>query len=106
MKHRNYDVIVAWAEGKTVQVRYGPNSHIWIDALPQKNAPNFNDEKVEWRIKPQPIIIKYCLALMRYKSEEYYTAVFRQDEYFLIEFINSENFAKWVSDWLELEVPE
>ena len=47
MKHRNYDVIVAWAEGKTVQVRYGP---IWHDVLNKIDTPNFNDEKAEWRV--------------------------------------------------------
>lgn len=114
MKHKNYDVIVAWAEGKTIQVRYGPTSNIWLDALPHKDAPNFNDEKVEWRIKPQPTILTYRIALMRASIDNdydnskinYYTAIFNNSEYFSIEFMNSENFVKWVSDWLELEVPE
>ena len=112
MKHKNYDVIVDWAEGKTIQVRCIDTT--WIDVLPQSEVPNFNAENLEWRVKPQPTIIKYRLALMRNTTDpcyidssvEYYTAVFGNSETFINEFINSELFVKWVSDWLELEVPE
>lgn len=111
MKHKNYDVIVAWASGQTIQYKV---TDTWSDVESNEYlfspenfySPNFNNKKLEWRIKPQPTLIKYRLALMRHKSEEYYMAVFNSNEYFLIEFINSENFVKWVSDWLETEALE
>ncbi len=63
MKHKNYDVIVAWAENKPIQVRHIDT--IWIDVLPQKEVPNFNAENLEWRVKPEPNILTYRIALMR-----------------------------------------
>lgn len=111
MKHKNYDVIVAWAAGQTIQIRYGT---IWHDVLNKIDTPNFNDEKAEWRVKPEPTILTYRIALMRASIDNdydnskinYYAAIFNNSETFLVPFMNSENFVKWVSEWLELEVPE
>lgn len=48
MRHKHYDVIVAWAEGKTVQF-FNPISEQWEDV----RGPSFS-ECHEWRIKPEP----------------------------------------------------
>ena len=48
MKHKHYDVIVAWAEGKTVQVL--DESEKWSDVIVE--FPMF-DKRGEYRIKPE-----------------------------------------------------
>jgi hypothetical protein len=112
MKHKYYDVIMAWAEDKPIEFRivYGDNTKSdWIcfdDVGDTKKSPNFDSGTIEWRVKPQTKTIKYRLALMSYKSERYYTAVFTMSEEHLIEFENSTNFVKWISDWIEQEVEE
>ena len=53
-KHKWYDVIVAWAEGKEIQFRpMGKSDHIWSNYPLQKSSPDFNIETYEWRIKPE-----------------------------------------------------
>ena len=114
MKHKYYDVIVKWAEGQPIQYRFIVITDVvgrskWVDLSDPycfNKFPNFNDGNVEWRIKPETKVIKYRLALMSYKTEEYYTAVFNTSEHFLIEFMNSANFVKWLSDWIEYEVTD
>ena len=49
MKHKHYECIVAWAEGKEIQVRSGKND--WED-LTTKYPDWF--QNYEYRIKPQP----------------------------------------------------
>ena len=49
MKHKHYDCIVAWAEGKKIQVKeYG--STIWEDL---HCTPSWSSH-VNYRIKPEP----------------------------------------------------
>ena len=48
MKHKHYDMIVAWAKGEKIQARLkGGEWH----ALPH---PNWNGKYIEYRIKPEP----------------------------------------------------
>jgi len=50
MKHKHYDCIVAWAEGKTIEYRandYGD----WEEL----DKPNF-DERCQYRIKKEPVV--------------------------------------------------
>lgn len=47
MKHKHYDVIVAFAEGKTIQSRFGC---FWVDDA----NPSFNSPQFEFRVKPEP----------------------------------------------------
>lgn len=105
MKHQYYDVIKAWAKGKVIQFKDdGLNERCqnWNDC----SSPDFNDPHKIWRVKPKPLVLKYRIALMSHKSEEYYTAVFNNSEYFLREFVNSADFVKWVSNYIEQEVEE
>jgi hypothetical protein len=49
MKHKHYECIVAWAEGKEVQVRC--EKHDWEDM--NTNYPDWYTN-YEYRIKPEP----------------------------------------------------
>ena len=51
-KHRWYDVIVAWTEGKEIQFSYDGNQ--WEDLGEHHNLNAFNASFLEWRIKPKP----------------------------------------------------
>ena len=54
MKHKHYDVIVAWLEGKDVQYRRGADE--WKDCSPHTSkcfVPDFQ-RTCEFRIKPEP----------------------------------------------------
>lgn len=65
-KHRWYDVIVAWAEGKKVQFKW-PDVD-WIDFNHTNEAldilPAFNADGIKWRIKPETITKRYRMALL------------------------------------------
>jgi hypothetical protein len=104
-------VIKAWGKGQKIQVRYGPSSHIWIDFVMNSQSPNFDAENIEWRIKPQTKTLKYRIALMRdqdgpCQTSDYHIAVFNNSEDFIVEFLKSRDFVKWVSDYIETEVTE
>ena len=47
MKHKHYDCIVAWAEGKDIQWN---NNGVWHNV----NANPFWHDLTEYRIKPEP----------------------------------------------------
>ena len=51
MKHKHYDCIVAWAEGKPIQFRYNTISE-WTDAGPRGKIGWY--DCYEYRIKPEP----------------------------------------------------
>lgn len=70
-KHKHYDVIVAWAEGKTVQFK-SPADNEWIDVVPSSDAssPAFRSH-VEYRIKPET----------EYRHRAFYPVVFVGQEY-------------------------
>src|SRR5690625_1737966 len=56
-RHKYYNEIVAFAEGKTIQAKYIgiPNEGIWVD----DHAPYFDNSKYEFRIKPEPKYIPF-----------------------------------------------
>ena len=49
MKHKHYDCIVAWAEGKKIEVDYG--NGVWLDV----ENTNWKTEN-NYRIKKEPVI--------------------------------------------------
>jgi len=55
-RHKHYDVIVAWAEGKEIQFREKP-SDVWNDFKTWDAAPTFHSE-LQYRIKPEPDVVK------------------------------------------------
>jgi hypothetical protein len=56
MKHKHYDVIVAWAEGKKIQIKANEK---WFDLNNYASASFCN--YAEYRIKPEinPDVVKY-----------------------------------------------
>lgn len=48
MKHKHYDCIVAWAEGKEIQVRW--NKGVWFKLIDSVWSDN---DEIEYRIKPE-----------------------------------------------------
>jgi hypothetical protein len=57
MKHKHYDTIVAWAEGKQIQWRDPKDDERWSDI----KIPNWLED-CEYRIKPEPDVVKYLIC--------------------------------------------
>lgn len=91
-RHKHADVIIAWAEGKDVQVwDYG-----WHDVTVE--TPNFRFEK--YRIKPPAK--KYRVALFESDTSVYYTSTADtpEDANF---YEKGRGFIRWLTDWVEYE---
>ncbi len=107
MRHKYYDVIVAWAEGKEIQYRHKHHykSGKWIIVKPENfsNSPNFSNDDVEWRIKPEIKTLKYRVALVhQFKDKN-----IKELEFYIPEDMVQEpdsNFIRWVTDWVEVEI--
>lgn len=54
-KHKYYNEIVAFAEGKTIQARIKEDAWTWFDTP----NPQFGDNVYEFRIKPEPKYIPF-----------------------------------------------
>jgi len=54
-RHKHYETIVAWAEGKEIQFRAKP-SDVWNDFKTWDAAPTFHSE-LQYRIKPEPDVV-------------------------------------------------
>ena len=120
MKHKYYDVIVAWAEGKEIQSKgiSESNWETWYGEDPQ-----FDSTRLLWRIKPDTLKIKFRVALM--KNNSYGYAEYTTRNYTLVQTncteiqpnekgerwyqscLNPEThefFIKWITNWIELEI--
>lgn len=53
-KHKWSEVIKAWADGQVIQSRQIGNTY-WNDN--DDKLPAFNSDRLEWRIKPEDIIL-------------------------------------------------
>ena len=62
MKHKHYDLIVAWAEGKQIQARPIGSSE-WVDFC----NPQWNGNYSEYRIKPKPDVVVYSRIMGKFK---------------------------------------
>ena len=94
-RHKHADVIIAWAEGKDVQI-WDEGTKYWCDIV--KIIPFFMGDK--YRVKPPPK--KYRVALFRFSSEaaSTYTACTGTQE----EADSYEQhgcFVRWLTDWVE-----
>lgn len=92
-RHKHADVIIAWAEGKDVQV-WNESMSKWIDLA--GGQPNFMSDK--YRIKPQAK--KYRAALFNNGKPYTSTADSPEDEAFLQ---RAPGFVRWLTDWIEYE---
>jgi hypothetical protein len=93
---------MSWANGKTVQYKFdGP----WRD-FSNDSHYSFNDEDIQWRIKPTNNIFKYRVALMKYVDCDYYTNTISssknscysiEEQHDMTE--NDPNFVCWMDDY-------
>lgn len=94
-RHKHADVIIAWAEGKDVQV-WDDINNMWCDLTLE--APNFNSKT--YRIKPPAK--KYRVALFESDTSVYYTSTADtpEDANF---YEKGRCFIRWLTDWIEYE---
>lgn len=91
-RHKHADVIIAWAEGKDVQV-WDECAKCWCDIV--KSIPFFMGDK--YRIKPPAK--KYRVALFND-----YTRVYTADNMNDASSYEKErSFVRWLTDWIEYE---
>ena len=93
-RHPHADVIIAWAEGKDVQVWDGLNNK-WCD-LTLKD-PNFCGKS--YRIKPPAK--KYRVALFSYSGGPYIITADTQEDVGFFE--AAHGFIRWLTDWIKYE---
>lgn len=94
-RHKHADVIIAWAEGKDVQV-WDECAKCWCDIV--KSTPFFMGDK--YRIKPPAK--KYRVALFESDTASTYTACTDiQEEADGYE--QRRSFVRWLTDWVEYE---
>ena len=94
-RHKHADVIIAWAEGKNVQV-WDDINDMWDDLTVE--APTFMSKK--YRIKPPTK--KYRVALFRAGDEEP-QAVVVNSQVTAGNFESRSYFVRWLTDWIEYE---
>lgn len=92
-RHKHADVIIAWAEGKDVQV-WDENNKCWLDVV--ADCPKFRLFD-KYRIKPPAK--KYRVALFCDGSEGYTSTADNQET--SNEYEGMYNFARWLTDWIE-----
>ena len=94
-RHKHADVIIAWAEGKDVQV-WDKNNERWCDMV--LADPNFRADK--YRIKPPAK--KYRVALFEGDPSTYYTSTADTQEGVGF-FEAAHGFIRWLTNWIEYE---
>lgn len=95
-KHKHYNEIVAWAEGKQIQFKRIADGE-WEDCC---FKPNFT-ESTEYRVKPEPVKIFYKRYLTIHNTIciENKTSGYNPE--------NSKLFKKWIDiEWQEYEVED
>lgn len=91
-RHKHADVVIAWAEGKEVQV-WDKNNERWCDMV--LADPDFMADK--YRIKPPAK--KYRVALFND-----YTSVCTADNMKdASSYEKDSGFIRWLTDWIEYE---
>lgn len=100
-KHPHYDVIVAWAEGKTIQTWSGED-RTWYDWTLSHAAPCFYRDN-EYRVKPKTFRYRTYLLKACYNDAHYVESV--------SEAANKRHprpewpqFVRWLGDWQEVEI--
>lgn len=95
-RHKHADVIIAWAEGKDVQVR-APLAIRWSELSIE--APHFYED---WEYRIKPPAKKYRVALFESDTSVYYTSTADtpEDANF---YEKGRGFVRWLTDWVEYE---
>lgn len=94
-RHKHADVIIAWAEGKDVQV-WDKNNERWCDMV--LADPDFMADK--YRIKPPAE--KYRVALFRRHNYEPLAVVANSSEV-AKNYESMPDFVRWLTDWVDYE---
>jgi hypothetical protein len=103
-QHKYYDVIIAYAHGRKIQFRYG-SSVVWHD-YSKKSDIGFNDESVEWRIKP--VNNRYRVAkMLSSHNDTYYAKIINEHDVYTnkltaLDIQASADFIEWLTDWVDL----
>lgn len=97
-RHPHYDVIVAWAEGKTIQA-WNAGLRVWYDWTIDHVAPAFTRDG-KYRVKPE--VSKYRVAMLKDDRGVYFTTAWKQEDEEFVEQLWG--FIRWVSDWVEVEI--
>jgi len=105
-KHKWYNEIVAWAEGKPIQYKIERETDIWKD-FKFKTTPPFDKYEIQFRVKPNTV--KYRLYLCNYTDDivNYVRMVYCSNDENIelkIKIENNPTFDKWITDWIELEL--
>ena len=94
-RHKHADVIIAWAEGKAVQV-WDYTTNKWGD------IPGTPTWREEWEYRIKPPAKKYRLALFDLHCETSFVKA-ANNEFEAGEYEKSRNFIRWLTDWIEYE---
>ena len=95
-RHKHADVIIAWAEGKELQVR-APLAGNWSDL--SIAAPHFYED---WEYRIKPPAKKYRVVLFRKYNDEPFAAV-ANSQGLADSFEDQPSFVRWLTDWIEYE---
>lgn len=95
-RHKHADVIIAWAEGKDVQV-WDKLHGEWGDVATK--SPTWRDD---WEYRIKPPAKKYRVALFESDTSIYYTSTADtpEDANF---YEKGRGFIRWLTDWVEYE---
>ena len=95
-RHKHADVIIAWAEGKDVQV-WDFTQNEWGDVTTE--SPTWCEG---WKYRIKPPAKKYRVALFESDTSIYYTSTADtpEDADF---YEKGRGFVRWLTDWIEYE---
>ena len=93
-RHKHADVIIAWAEGKDVQV-WDEGPKCWCDV--KTSAPAFVED---WEYRIKPPANKYRVALFRRHNYEPLAVVANSSEV-AENYEPMPDFVRWLTDWVE-----
>ena len=106
-KHKWYNEIVAWAEGKTIQFRYKTNSLEWKD-FDFEPTPPFNNVDLEFRVKPNTVKFRLYECKCTFNLGRHFGFTYANNDKEVVDqtniYENDISFIKWITDWIEIEV--
>ena len=95
-RHKHADVIIAWAEGKDVQV-WDFTQNEWGDVTDK--SPTWCED---WGYRIKPPAEKYKVALFRRSNYELFAVACNSSEV-AENYESLPSFVRWLTDWIEYE---
>lgn len=96
-KHKHCDVIKAWADGETIQLK-GNEPEVWKDVT----NPSWS-VYLEYRVKPNPTTKWYRVSLFKTGNDVYFGFV-SENDYLEKNYETHSDFIRWVTDRQYVEV--